>query len=197
MSSSSRFPSLTLISYLHASSLLYLYLLASRPSAFRGMPLYYSQGHSYHSYTFFKSAFQYAMRTCWSFFAHIWLLPFYSLVHEVAFTTERRSPLSCFCGSYQRVLGMLWSNPFPKCQYCYWLHVEFVLFALSFLLLFIVLSFCCTPLACLRCHPSMAFPPEPCHILPRSPLLSLSVFSWSLWGLRGAPRRGATQQQQY
>lgn len=197
MAPSFQFPSLTLISYLHAGSFLYLRLLASRPSVFRGMPLYYSQGHSYSSHTFFKSAYQYATRTCWPLFAHIRLLPFYSLVHEVAFTTERRCPLSCFCGSCQRMLGMLWSNPFPKCQYCYWLHVEFVLFALSFLLLFIVLSFCCTPLASPRCHPSMASPPEPCRILPCSPLLSLSVFSWSLWGAHGAPRRGATQQQQY
>lgn len=150
-------------------------------SAFRGMPLYYSQGHSYLSQIFFKSAYQYTVRTCWSLFAHIWLLPFYSLVHEVAFTTERRSPLSCFCGSCQRVLGMLWSNPFPKCQYCYWLHVEFVLFALSFLLLFIVLSFCCTPLASPRCHPSMASPPEPCHIAPSlSPPLFECFFLVSL-----------------
>lgn len=74
------------------------------------------------------------------------------------------------------MLGMLWSNPFPKCQYCYWLRVEFVLFALSFLLLFIVLSFCGTPLASPCYHPSMASPPEPCRILPCSPLLSLSVF---------------------
>lgn len=123
------------------------------------MPLYHSQGTSYHSHTFFKSAYQYATRTCWSLLAHVWLLPFYSLVHEVAFTSERASPLSCFCGSCQRMLGMLWSNPFPKCQYCYWLHVEFVLFALSFLLLFIVLSFCCTPLASPRCHPAAASPP--------------------------------------
>lgn len=35
---------------------------------------------------FFKSAYQYATRTCWSVFAHIWLLPFCSSVHEVAFT---------------------------------------------------------------------------------------------------------------
>lgn len=125
--------------------------------------------------------FKCATRTCWPG-CHLCR----RLVREVAPPPERRAQLHGSCETMSE-------EPFPKTP---------TLFCIAFrshplARHFPSVSAGVSPPSCPRpvtplLHPLLSLVAS----LPGSPLLSPSVVSGSLWGLRCAPRRGATQQRQ-